>query len=57
MPSATVIAQSIAKGLASTCFQNEAPVFEHVFECGLDKHVFTHWNSKLTERVGKSTQN
>ena len=40
MPSAVVIAQSIAKVLAPMCFQNEAPVFEHVFECVLDQHVF-----------------
>ena len=33
MPSAIVIAQSIAKVLAPKCFQNEAPVFECVFEC------------------------
>ena len=47
MPSAIVIAQSIAKVLGPMCFQNEAPVFECVFECVLDQHVLKmHWNLK-----------
>ena len=34
------------------CFQNEAPVLEHVFECVLDQHVFkTHWNFKMHSRT------
>ena len=56
MPSAIVIAQSIAKILAPTCFQNEAPVFEHVFEHILDQHVFkTHWNSKIHSKTHSKT--
>ena len=47
MPSATVIAQSIAKVLAPTCFRNEAPVSECVFEHVLDQCVFQMcWNLK-----------
>ena len=47
MPSTIVITQSIAKVLAPTFFQNEAPVFECVFKYVLDQHVFKlHWNSK-----------
>ena len=62
MPSAVVIAQSIAKVLAPTCFQNEAPGFECVFECGfefqcvLDQHIFkTHWNSKPHSKTCSKT--
>ena len=45
MPSAIVIAQSIAKVLAPMCFQNETPISEHVFEHVLDQHVFKMlWN-------------
>ena len=43
MPNAIVIAQSIVKVLAPTCFENEGPVFEHVFEC-----VWTNVFSKHT---------
>ena len=39
MPSAIVIAQSIAKVLAPMCFQNEVPVYEHVFQCVLDQYT------------------
>ena len=44
MPSAVVIAQSIAKVLAPTCFQNEAPVFEWVL------HMF--WANVFSKCVG-----
>ena len=48
MPSAIVIALSIPKVLATMCFQNEAPVFEHVFEHVLDQRFFKMcWNSKM----------
>ena len=44
MPSAIVIAQSIAKVLAPMCFQNEECVLEHV----LHQHAFKmHWKSKM----------
>ena len=51
MPSAVVIAQSIAKVLAPICFQNEAPDFECVIEHVLDQHVIKmHWNSKCVPK-------
>ena len=60
MLSAIVIVQSIAK--VWMCFQNEAPVSEHVFECILEQHVFKmHWNlkmhSKTCSKPGASFQN
>ena len=52
MPSAIVIAQSIAKVLAPMCFQNEVPVYEHVFQCVLDQCIFkTHWNLKTYSKT------
>ena len=51
MSSAIVIAQSIAKVLAPMCFQNETPIFEHVFEHVLDQHVFKMlWNSETCSK-------
>ena len=52
MPNVIVIAQSIAKVLAPMCFQNEAPVFECVFEHILDQCVLkTCWNSKTHSKA------
>ena len=60
MPSAIVIAQSIAKVLAPTCFQKEDFVFEHIFE-----HIFEHvldqhdlkmcWNLKKHSKTHSKT--
>ena len=56
MPSAIVIAQSIAKGLAPMCFQNEVPVFEHVLEHVLDQCVFKmHLNLKTHSKTCSKT--
>ena len=52
MPSAIVIAQSIAKVLAPMCFQNEECVLEHV----LHQHAFKmHWKSKNASKKCSKT--
>ena len=53
MPSVILIAQSIAKVFIPTCFQNEALVFEHVFECVLNQHVFKMHSKHILKHVQK----